>query len=136
MNTFTSASTPAFRFAAAPTSAGGGVFAFRNEANTDLTSFFNYTEGETYNVKMIADYATGTVDACVDGVQMINDFTFWSVGNPSIGTSEFFFHLNGEAGFANSVAIDNIVAGVVPEPTTIALLGLATFGLTGIRRRK
>ena len=63
MNAFTSTSAPAFRFAAAPTSAGGGVFAFRSPDNLSLNTFFNYVEGETYNVEMVADYDTGTVDA-------------------------------------------------------------------------
>lgn len=136
MNAFTSTSAPAFRFAAAPTSAGGGVFAFRSPDNASLNTFFNYVEGETYNVEMIADYDTGTVDAFVDGVLSANDFPFWNAGAPNIGTSEFFFHLNGELGNFNSVAIDNIVAAVVPEPATLALGGAALLGLVAVGRRR
>jgi hypothetical protein len=135
MNAFTSTSAPAFRFAAAPTSAGGGVFAFRSPDNSSLNAFFNYVEGETYNVEMIADYDTGTVDAFVDGVLAANDFAFWNAGAPIIGTSEFFFHVNGELGSFNTVAIDNIVAAVVPEPASLAMAGLAALGLIVARRR-
>jgi hypothetical protein len=84
---------------------------------------------------MIADYDAGTVDAFVDGVLAANDFAFWNAGAPNIGTSEFFFHVNGELGAFNSVAIDNIVAAVVPEPASLAMAGLASLGLIAARRR-
>jgi hypothetical protein len=35
-----------------------------------------------------------------------------------------FFHLNGEGGFSNSVALDNIRAAAVPEPTTLVVWSL------------
>jgi hypothetical protein len=136
MNAFTSTSAPAFRFAAAPTSDGGGVFAFRSPDNTSLSTFFNYVEGETYHIDMVADYDTGTVDAFVDGVLEGDDIPFWNAGAPNIGTSEFFFHLNGETGNFNSVMIDNIVAAVVPEPATLALGGVALLGLVAAGRRR
>jgi hypothetical protein len=35
-----------------------------------------------------------------------------------------FFHLNGEGGLSNSVALDNISAAAVPEPTTMVVWGI------------
>ena len=65
-----------------------------------------------------------------------NDFAFWNAGAPNIGTSEFFFHVNGELGSFNTVAIDNIVAAVVPEPASMAMAGIAAVGLMAARRRR
>jgi hypothetical protein len=126
----------AFRFAAAPTSATGGVFAFRTPDNTELIDFFNYVEGTTYNVAIEADYGAGKLDAFVDGNLALSDYAFWNIGGPSVTTSEFFFHLNGEAGFANSVALDNIQSSVIPEPASAALAGSAALGLFVVRRRR
>ena len=136
MNAFTNSGTQqSFRFAAAPTSASGGVFAFRSVDNTTLVPFFNYVEGQTYNVMMEADYTTGNVRAFVDGVLKISNHAF--VPGPVLGavTGEYFFHLNGEPGSANSVAIDNIQSSVIPEPASLGLAGLAALGLFVVRRR-
>jgi hypothetical protein len=132
----------AFRFAAAPTSADGGVFAFRTPANDELIPFFNYEEGKTYHIDILADYSTGTLDAFVDGVQLLTGFAFWNSGAANISTNEFFFHLNGESGHANVVAIDNLFAidpTTVPEPASLlvwSLLGVATVGAVRHTRRK
>ncbi|MGB7160590.1 MAG: PEP-CTERM sorting domain-containing protein [Tepidisphaeraceae bacterium] len=133
MNTFTGTSAPAARFAVAPTSAGGGVFAIRSPDNSDLQSFFNYVEGETYNVQLVSNYDTGKVSTYVNDAFQ-GEFSFWSGGGANISTSEFFFHLNGESGNANSVAVDNIVAAV-PEPTGIALVAMGAGALLLRRRR-
>jgi hypothetical protein len=135
MNTYTTGGW-AFRFAAAPTSASGGVFAIRSPDNLSLQSFFDYVEGQTYNVELIADYDTGKVDAFVDGVLEGNDLPFWNAGVPNVTTQEFFFHLNGETGNFNSVALDNIIGAVVPEPASLAMAGLAAVGLMAARRRR
>jgi hypothetical protein len=131
MNTYTTNDWAA-RFAIAPTSAGGGVFAIRSPDNNDLQSFFTYTEGDTHNVKLVSNYNTGKVSTYVDDI-FKGEYSFWDTGATDVSTSEFFFHLNGELGNANSVAIDNIVAAV-PEPTGIALLGLGA-GVLLMRRR-
>jgi hypothetical protein len=139
MNTFLTSPSGGvgFRFAAAPTSAGGGVFAFRTPDNSELIPFFNYNEGDTHNVAIEANYTTGRLDAYVDGVLQLPSYEFLPGGALGVNTGEFFFHLNGEAGFANSVALDNIQANVIPEPASTLLFGLtgAVFGMVGRRRR-
>lgn len=137
MNAFTnSGSQQSFRFAAAPTSATGGVFAFRTADNLELVDFFNYVEGQTYNVAIEADYTTGKVRAFVDGILKISNHTFLTTNVPGAVTGEYFFHLNGEAGYANSVALDNIQSSVIPEPASAALAGAAACGLFVVRRRR
>jgi hypothetical protein len=139
MNTFLTSPSGGvgFRFAAAPTSAGGGVFAFRTPDNSELIPFFNYNEGDTHNVAIEANYTTGRLDAFVDGALQLSNYEFLPGGAAGVNTGEFFFHLNGEAGFANSVALDNIQANVIPEPASIVLLGMAgsVIGFVGRRRR-
>jgi hypothetical protein len=136
MNAFSTAGS--FRFAVAPTSATGGVFSFRTPDNLGLVSFFNYNEGDKYHLDFDVDYTAGTLDAYVDGVLQLNDYSFLPGGASNVTTQEFFFHLNGEVGSANSVAIDNIFATVVPEPSTIAAAVIGLVGLTvaSVRRRR
>jgi hypothetical protein len=140
MNTFLTSpgGGSGFRFAAAPTSASGGVFAFRTPDNLSLVDFFNYTEGQTYNVAINADYTAGTLNAYVDGVQKLSNYTFLPGGASGVNTGEYFFYLNGQAGFANTVGIDNIQSSVVPEPASIVLLGMvgSVLGLFGRRRTR
>jgi hypothetical protein len=124
LNVYTSSdqgSDWAFRFAAAPTSVDGGVFAFRTPDNSTLIPFFNYVEGTQYNVSVLADYSTGKLDAFVNGAELLSDYAFWGSGKTNVGTNEMFFHLNGEGGISNSVALDNISAAAVPEPTTVVV---------------
>lgn len=127
----------AFRFAAAPTSDNGGVFAFRSPDNTKLIPFFDYVEGTAYSIDIVADYSSGTLDAYVDGALMLSDYAFWTSGASNVTTNEFFFHLNGqEGGVSNSVAIDNIQAAAVPAPSTLLLLGAAWLAAGRVRRRR
>src|SRR5262249_9886594 len=127
LNAYTSSdqnSDWAFRFAAAPTSPTGGVFAFRSPDNMALIPFFNYLEGTQYAISILADYSTGKLNAYVNGTQYLTDYAFWTGGKTGVATNELFFHLNGEAGFSNSVALDNISACAVPEPTTLIVWGI------------
>jgi hypothetical protein len=138
LNVYTSSdqgSDWAFRFAAAPTSANGGVFAFRSPDNTTLIPFFNYAEGTQYAVSILADYATGKLDAYVNGTQSLSGYSFWGSGKTNVGTNEMFFHLNGEAGSANSVALDNITAAAVPEPTTLVVWGVVCICISAFAWR-
>lgn len=133
MNAFTNTGSPSVMFAAAATSENGGVFSIRNSSNTALQSFFNYVEGQTYNITLDANFTTGIVSTAVDGIGT-GDLSFWTTGASNVGLSELFFFLNGQAGLANSVALDNITATAVPEPATFGLLGLA--GLAMLKRRR
>jgi hypothetical protein len=138
INTFTSAGRGVC-FAVAPTSENGGVFALRNAANDRLITFGNYVEGQTYNLAIAANFETGTADAYINDVLAVSDFPFWATGNSSaITTSEVFMHLNGESGYSNQLAIDNIQAFnyVVPEPGTLTLLAslIGVFSIGCVRR--
>jgi hypothetical protein len=130
MNTF--GTDQGTRFAAAPTSVDGGVFAIRSPDNTSLQSFFNYIEGQTYHIDLVSDYDTGMVETYVDGVDE-GSYAFATGAQAANTTQEFFFHLNGDLGSDSQVALDNITA--TPEPTSLGLIGLVSLGLLRRRRR-
>ena len=127
----------AFSFAVAPTSATGGVFALRDITNTQLTTFGTYVEGETHNIALSADYSLGTVDAYIDGTLALSGYPLrtGAVVGPT-STSELFMYFNGESGYANQVAVDNIQGfnTTVPEPASLSLLALGAVGLLARRR--
>lgn len=127
----------AFRFALAPTSAGGGVFAMRSGGpanNSTLSAFGNYTVGTSYDVVLEADYTTGLLDAYIDGSQVLSDFQF-AAGGAGVSTSEVFLHLNGEEGIANSVTINDLTAAV-PEPSPFGIFSLAVGALGILKARR
>jgi hypothetical protein len=129
----------AFSFAVAPTSETGGVFALRDATNTQLTSFGTYVEGQKYNIALSTDYDTGTINAYVDGVLCYSGFPSRTGVIPSSNTpntSELFFYLNGESGYSNQVAIDNIQGNTVPEPSSIVLLITAGLGMLAVAWRR
>lgn len=118
------------RFALAPTSEDGGIFALRSADNTRLISFGEYVEGQIYHVELVADYDTGTVDAYLNGALALSDHQFSLGGGvANASTSEIFMFLNGQEGYGNQIAIDNIQASTVPEPATLGLFGLAGASL-------
>ncbi len=132
MNTF--GTQQGTRFAAAPTSANGGVFAIRSPDNTSLQSFFSYVEGQTYHIDLVSDYDTGMVEAYVDGDDK-GSYAFATGPASANITQEFFFHLNGDLGSASEIALDNITAAA-PEPASIGVIAVAAGGLLLRRRRR
>ena len=136
-----SAAQWAFSFAVAPTSATGGVFALRDATNTQMTTFGSYVEGQKYNIALSADYTTGTVNAYVDGVLGYSGYPLRSAPTAApVTTSELFMYFNGQTGYANQVAIDNIkgfdqaINPAVPEPMSI-MLGIMGLGsVAGFRK--
>jgi hypothetical protein len=126
----------AFMFAAAPTSATGGVFAIRSPDNTRLMTFGDYVNGQTYNITLAADYTTGVANEYING-SLVGTAPFWAAGvaAPST-TNELFMFLNGQSGYSNQVAIDNIQAfdTLTPEPATMALLAIGS--IAGLLRRR
>ncbi len=131
------ASQWAFSFAVVPTSEGGGMFALRDGTNTKVKSFGSYVEGQKYSIILSSDYTLGTVDAYVDGVLGATAYPLrGGTSATPVSTSELFIYFNGEAGYTNEVAIDNIKGydTVVPEPTTLGMLGLG--GLALLRRKR
>ncbi len=133
INNFQAGNT-GFDFAAAPTSAAGGVFAVRSPDNGNLTSFFNYSLNTPYHIEIDANYDTGLMDTYVNGALEASGLPMASGIVPNANPDETFIFLNGEAGYANEVAIDNIEASV-PEPASLSVLGLGACALLARRRR-
>ena len=87
----------------------------------------------------------GTVNAYVDGVLGYSGYPLrtGAVVGPT-STSELFIYFNGESGYANQVAIDNIqgydsaysAPAPVPEPGTMMLLGAGFLGLAVYGKRR
>ncbi|MDQ6631778.1 MAG: PEP-CTERM sorting domain-containing protein [Verrucomicrobiota bacterium] len=138
INAFGLDSARLFRFAVSPTSATAGNFGYRLPGpNGDLATFGTYTEGETYHVEYLADFATSKLNIFLDGVQKVTNADLLNAG---AGVSELFMFQNGVNGQLNQVALDNIhstATAAVPEPSTFfssafALLG---FGAVGLLRK-
>jgi hypothetical protein len=139
-------------FAAAATSAEGGVFGVRSADNSSLQVFGTYVEGETYQIELISNYTTGTADAYLNGVKVLSDYNFWNAGASDVTTGETFFFVNGDGAGQTStqVALDNITGSgsdsflgpqtspPVPEPITMAglLLGVGALGRYWSRKRR
>ena len=56
------------------------------------------------------------------------------ITTPETSTGVDFFSGNNAAGFGSTLAIDNLSVSTVPEPTSLAVLGLAGMGM--LRRRR
>jgi len=130
----------AFSFQVAPTSDVGGVFALRDAANA-MTSFGSYQNGEEHHVAIVGDCDMGTATVYLDGSLVLSGFPLRGGIASNVTFSELFMYLNGQEGYSNQVAIDNIVAydfNAVPEPATCIVWSI--FGGIGVfagwRRRK
>ena len=93
--------------------------------------------GTVYRVLLDVDVTAGMYDVYLDGVQVATDFGFRSSALP-IDSLVFLSNRSTSDGVnavteADMVNIDNIAYTVVPEPATMALLGLG--GLL-LRRKK
>jgi hypothetical protein len=124
----------AFTFIVAPTSESGGIFALR-DTGTQLTAFGNYVNGQAHHVTLVGDYDAGVASAYLDGALAVTGFPLRGGPDTAATTSEIFMYMNGEAGYTNSLAIDNIAAtdAAIPEPATMIVWGLlgvvaASFG--------
>ncbi len=131
INEFSTSGSSVVSFATVPTSGTGGVFALRNPDNSEMDSFFSYTNGDTHHIDLVGDYSDQTIDAYVDGVLEVSDSPMRN-GKSSNTLSETFLFVNGETGTSNSVAIDNLTVSV-PEPTS---LGILSIGAMAMLRRK
>lgn len=129
-----------FGFGAAPTSATGGSFGFRNANGTDFNTVFDYTNGITYHVEIDADFNSQTISAAINNTSVLSGYGM-RAGKTSNLLTESFFFINGQpttSGVGNSVALDNIVgAAPVPLPSALGsgLALLATLGLFSQAKR-
>ena len=121
------------------------MFALRNAANDELTTFGTYQNNEMHRVTVVADYATGIANAYLDGVLGFGSYPLRGGIDNASTYNELFMYMNGESGGqGNSVAVDNLVGyhyanAPVPEPASLiiwSLLGLTMGGASWWRRRK
>lgn len=90
----------------------------------------NFTPGLVYNIDTVVNLDLGSYEVYVDGA-LKNTGTASNFGSEFAGLQLQFS--NNSDTVDRSFAIDNIVAGAVPEPASLSLLGLAGLGL--LRRR-
>ena len=89
------------------------------------------TQGQWYEVELVIDNANETFDVYLDGDLIVDDNTFRK--NPSGDLVAFKVLCSGGADSGNGVLGIDDIAVTVPEPATMAILGL---GAMLISRRK
>jgi hypothetical protein len=89
---------------------------------------------------MVGDVANEPLTAANTWQNFSVNLGAFADGNPTGGTWQLTFQLNSSQwnGPANTdtLTVDNIALTVVPEPTTLTLVGLGTVGLLTLRRQK
>lgn len=110
---------------------GGTPTPVRNFVPVDVTQW------HTYNVKIAPDGVIGThtVAVSVDGgLPTLFNVTAGSAGSDDVGSQNALTLGLGNTGQSGAFDLD-YVAYNIPEPTSLALVGLALAGLAAMRRR-
>ncbi|MCC5846750.1 MAG: PEP-CTERM sorting domain-containing protein [Verrucomicrobia bacterium] len=145
---FAAASVDIFRFTIGSSGAAGasaalsltvrshGVFVVLDGATTRTESNL-FTSGTYATISGQVNYATNTYTVFVDDTQQFTAFNGGSLAFNNANSDNAFIRIGNLTGQSDDYVawnLDNIT--VIPEPSTLALLGIALSSMMFLRRRK